>query len=155
MYLYIDTLFLPLLLVLITLTLNLWCSWLRWCLSCKHKQITTESFSPSLLSYIYKKHKKTTGVYLFEVKSLLVGWFSFWSWELFRPERWARRTGCLLCCWGDIFPRFWAAALSGTVWTACSTMGALLPGTPWSPGTERKRTGRVVAWLAADAYKKQ
>lgn len=52
MYLYIDTLFLPLLLVLITLTLNLWCSWLRWCLSCKHKQITTESFSPSLLSYI-------------------------------------------------------------------------------------------------------
>lgn len=80
-----------------------------------------------------------------------MGTFSFWSWQPALPDCWVGRAGCLL--WGGVeaFPLFWAAPASGMVWTACSTMGALLAGTPWSPGTAESKGAKVLgAWSTGE-----
>lgn len=62
-----------------------------------------------------------------------VGMFSFWIWALLRAERCVGWTGCRPCTCVGPPPFLWAAAASGAVWTACSTIGTLLWGMPWSP----------------------
>lgn len=64
------------------------------------------------------------------------GTFSFWFWPPPRAERCVGWTGLRPCTCMEPPPFLWAAAAaaaSGAVWTACSTMGTLLWGMPWSP----------------------
>lgn len=70
-----------------------------------------------------------------------VGMFSFWTWAPPRAERWVGWTGCRPCTCVEPPPFLWAAAARGAVWTACSTMGTLLWGMPWSPDGVQERHG--------------